>query len=95
MSGRPPRLLRGLRRRLSASLAAQDELDAVRAELAAVRAAYARDAALFIAHRAEWDRERAELLDRVELASGIGRLVGAADGLSAAVRARFSHLQSD
>lgn len=61
--------LRSLRRRVARAVAAADELGRLRAELAEVRGelaevktAYARDAALFVAHRARWDRERARLL---------------------------------
>lgn len=61
--------LRSLRRRVAHAVAESRDVEQLRVDLAAlgaelesVRAAYARDAALFVAHRAAWDRERARLV---------------------------------
>lgn len=62
--------LRALRRRVTDALAAADEIAQLRDRLAAVEAAYARDAQFFLAHRAAWDRERARLVAGLPPARG-------------------------
>lgn len=91
--------LRSLRRRVAHAVAeAQDkeqlraELAAVRAELAEVKSAYARDGQLFVAHRAAWDRERARLIAGLPLDPPVAAAFARAEREIARVRGKLINL---